>query len=137
MSRIGFSFDMMLPLIAETHRITSQSPKNEGGLFTQGVVGLPTGTRLWRTRTLTLPGFVQFVSFVRRRTEFGAGVSSGTMLVSKNKRREVGSNPLIQQWPFDSLLGAIWLQFMWLVTTNQQPQLCPYCGDEFSTKKQR
>jgi hypothetical protein len=46
MSRIGFSFDMMLPLIAETHRITSQSPKNEGGLFTQGVVGLPTGTRL-------------------------------------------------------------------------------------------
>ena len=65
LARSGFPFDMMLPLFAEAHRITSQAPRNEGGLFTQGAVGLPTGTRLRRTRTPTLPGVVRPVSIGR------------------------------------------------------------------------
>ena len=38
--------------------------------------------------------------------------------LDKDEGRKTQPGPFLPEWGFDSLLGAMWLQFLWLVTMN-------------------
>ncbi len=42
--------------------------------------------------------------------------------------RQSRSSPLLSRWNFNSLIGAMWLQFQWLTQTDDWMRRCEYCG---------
>lgn len=52
-------------------------------------------------------------------------------VVRRDDYRQSRGSPLIRRWDFHSLLGAMWLQFMWL-TTDDKTRYCEHCGGPLS-----
>lgn len=48
-------------------------------------------------------------------------------VLPRDKDRQGNYSALLRQWGFHSLLGAMWLQFMWLAT-DEGTRYCEYCG---------
>jgi hypothetical protein len=55
-------------------------------------------------------------------------------LLKRDNYRQSRRSPLLQEWGFNSLLGAMWLQFMWWATADDM-RYCEYCGSPLLNKR--